>query len=200
MLNVSVFQIRWYTVCSIHNETCRLGKNARKMSSLIVTVLHRILWPLYCYQLKAESTECIYFYPNYSRKTRSVQFCKIAKAVMSDLSRSLTKAQAFWSFCGNADGICSLLTWQRINDFVLDGQSPFDDDTINLQDYNHLLSSHSYKKYFGHGLENQFKNIDHWEDLGEIITKNLGNKTNKIVLLEISAMLNDLLLKELHTE
>lgn len=141
-----------------------------------------------------ESLQCIYFNPNYSSKTRGVQFNRIAKEVLASLGRTLVKVQSFWSPCGNLEGLCSLLTWERIYNSVQNGDTPFDNESLNLRDYNHLQTEHTYKKYSAPEQQNGFKLLDYWQDLEKILIR---NKANRMDLLKAMNTLTDIVLDEL---
>lgn len=99
------------------------------------------------FRKKEGKTEAIYFNPNYSKKTKGVQFNQVAKMVLKIYGSGLSNARSFTSSCSNLKGICCQLTWARVHNFVINGDSPFDDTTLNLVDYNHFSTPHSYVKY-----------------------------------------------------
>lgn len=138
--------------------------------------------------------EVIYFNPNYSKRTRGVQFSRTATDVLTSLGRVVTKVQAFWSQCGNKDGECSKLTWRRVHDFLF-GDSPFDDKNLKLTDYNHYATAYSYSKYFFNGGKIEFQHFDLWKDIEEIMQRNKASRSD---MMEILKSIQSLILDNLY--
>lgn len=141
-------------------------------------------------------TEAIYYNPNYSKKTKGVQFCATANALLKNFGNALTTVQSFTSPCFNLKGFCCQLTWERIHNFVLNGETPFNDASLNLTDYNHLLTPYSYRKYFKRDPVNEIdlKHYEIWRDVEKIMR---GHKATRKDEMNISKLLSGIILKEL---
>lgn len=136
------------------------------------------------FRMHKGSMQAIYYNPNYSSDTKGVQFSQTAKQVLNSIG--LTTIHAFHSTYGNANGLCSLLTWEQIFYFVQNGDSPFDNKELNLTEYNHINTPHSYNKYNKTRSTLEFFSI--WKDLNEMLIRNNANVIDK---LRIAKLLNE---------
>lgn len=131
--------------------------------------------------------QAIYFNPNYSKKVQGVQLSRTANEVLSSLGQGLTTVQAYHSPCSNYDGKCSSLTWQEIYNFVQDGDSPFDNESLHLVDYNHLMTPASYRKYFWKATHGEATNhaSSTWTELSKILIKNNASQLDSLKIMKL---------------
>lgn len=132
-----------------------------------------------------KAMEAIYYNPNYSSKTKSVQYSKSTKELLRSIG--LSKIQAFHSKYGNAKGLCSSLTWELIFNFIQNGDSPFDDKTLNLIDYNHLMTPESYIQYFSNASTDKLglKHFHIWKKLDKVLNKKNANMMDKLRIMNL---------------
>lgn len=130
------------------------------------------------------SMEAIYYNPNYSNRTKGVQSSKTASELLRSIG--ITKIKAFHSKYGNPEGKCSLLTWELIFDFIQNGNSPFDNDQLNLIDYNHLMTPQSYIKFFSlNGKIGGLKHFRIWKKMDKVLNKKKANMMDKLRIMNL---------------
>lgn len=118
--------------------------------------------------------EAIYYNPNLSKRAQGTQLNSVANILMKSLGKKLKPPTAFHSKCGNAKGNCSLLCWQHIYTHLIDGNSPFRDQTLQLENYSQFTTTYSYRKYHFEDkqvecTEYSFKNPEIWEQIYKIL-------------------------------
>lgn len=94
-----------------------------------------------------ECMKIIYYNPNRSIHTNGVQYNQVTAQLIRMLGKKVESVEAFHSKCGNLKGKCSVLNWEIIFSHVINGNSPFRNNNLPLEDYKHLVTSYSYKKY-----------------------------------------------------
>lgn len=136
------------TVDVVHKEVVWFLNNEKyKNYELVVSVGSHLHESCVFFRNKHSFWEAVYFNANFSQKTQGVQSSRSAIHLMRSMGKKLVKIESYWSPCHNMKGRCSYHTWKTIHNHLCNGFSPFENDRLNLKDYNHLMTIYSYDKY-----------------------------------------------------
>lgn len=128
--------------------------------------------------------EAIYFNPNYSEKHDGAQYSQIGYHLMTSFGNTIRRIRAYYSPSGNTSGKCSAITWERIFEHVCNGLSPFHDNNLQLEDYNHFTTTYSYRKYHRkiHAVNssNRLKHHQLWENCDGMLINMDDNDVGEI--------------------
>lgn len=117
----------------------------------------------------------IYYNPNFSEQQEGVQFSKMVKELFVSLRGKLIEKQAFYEDDGNVGGNCSGVTWKKLYELLCDGESPFDDGSLQLEDYRYNTTASSHHRYQqNRKVKNEVKTLKHhdtWEPLDRMLAK-----------------------------
>lgn len=141
---------------------------------------------------RALEYEIIYFNPNYSDVQDGVQSCRRVAEFIGHFKSNVAKIEGYHSPCGNEASRCSALTWAEMFNHVCHGTSPFSNPSLQLQNYMHLMSEKVYDKYHKTKNNQNFENIETWQECEEFIE----NATNHD-MINISCGISDIFAKHI---
>lgn len=90
----------------------------------------------------------IYFNPSYSTVHDGPQYSKYAHQLCTFFKKKLNNIRAYYSPSGNVEAECSKLTWKEIFNHLCNGDNPFTNDNIELQEYTYCFTRKTYNKYY----------------------------------------------------
>lgn len=133
--------------------------------------------------------QSIYYNPNYSLIHDGVESSALANALLKEMGQNLRSIRSYYSLSGNVDDECSGFVWEEIFNFIKNGNSPFGNDSLNLEDYNHFTTQKTYDRYRYKKTENiKLKYLRYWKRydqmLGDIDTTDaikISNKMSRII-------------------
>lgn len=149
--------------------------------------------------------EAVYYNPNYSIKQDGVQSSAAAKDLLMSFGNTLQKIEAYHSKCGNEDAKCAGLAWKELFNFIYHGASPFGNDKLKLENYNHYTTSSSYTRYHKKNSaisleEEAMKSIEHshfdtWKNFDKLLFHMDSDD-----ILDLSIQLNEVISTHFNTK
>lgn len=138
----------------------------------------------------------IYFNPNFSDVQDGVESSTMVTKIFKTLGRALVEKKSFFAMCGNVDGNCSAHTWEKIYKHVCDGASPFNDDSLDLQEYSHNMTTQTYNRYKTKSIQRKrgketLHHLKMWKQLDSKMIDVDGRDAFRI-MGKISQMISDL--------
>lgn len=91
---------------------------------------------------QGDHMKVICYNPNRSERTNGVEFNQVSVELMKMLGNKVESVKAYHAECGNFKGKCSVLCWEVIFSHVINGNSPFRNPELQLEDYEHFVFNH----------------------------------------------------------
>lgn len=109
-----------------------------------------------------QKNDAIYYNPNFSHIQQGTQTSKPMKELVSSMGNTIHRLRAYHSACGDIAGECSALVWEQLFLHTHIGLSPFINENIRLEPYDHFMTNSAY-----YAIQNKLKinNIIHGSQL-----------------------------------